>query len=735
MRKSILLMKEWSFTRLSKSILIPEEANEYNTEMVSLPHVWNKEKPEELGCCLYTKHFTVNKNSEKNYFIAFDALGGVARVFLNGGFLGEHRGGYSRFCYSMNEFIKDGDNCLQVIADNTRYEDVNPLIGDFSYFGGIYRDVNLIETEYVYIDPTYYGTSGIDINAKADGTIQIAVNVAADNKVDLVCKILNQDDVWVAGKEQKANLNQLELKVENPILWQGKENPYMYRCIAELRIENEIYDSVELPFGFRNIEMKPESGFYLNGEHIKLHGVAKHQDFEGKACGTGAAEQRKDMELIEEIGANAVRLSHYQHPAYTYDLCDKMGFIVWAEIPMLAMPDGNEAIVENAKEQLKELILQNKHHPSICFWGVQNEIAMRGESQFTYNHVEKLNRIVKSLDPTRLSAGANLYSVKNDSPLNFINDAVGYNIYFGWYYGKLTDYEDFLNKFHEENPNVSLGISEYGVDCNTKFHSEEPECKDYSEEFQCVYHEAAYGAFEKDTKLWGSFVWNMFDFSSAIRDEGGVKARNCKGLVTYDREVRKDSFYYYKASWSDDKFVHINGRRFVNRCGDTTTITVYSNEEQVELYLNGEFFSRKSGKRKFEFTEVPIDKETKVTAKAGDCVDETSICKVDSPDKSYTYEKKGQGAMVTNWFLTDAGQKNLFPEDYYSFNDKMGDLFANPQVTALLEEEITEIAHDERARSFGGMPLLRVLDYNSGLYTEEKLKKLNEKLNQIKKEK
>ena len=207
----------------------------------------------------------------------------------------------------------------------------------------------------------------------------------------------------------------------------------------------------------------------MNGEHIKLHGVAKHQDFEGKACGTGAAEQRKDMELIEEIGANAVRLSHYQHPAYTYDLCDKMGFIVWAEIPMLAMPDGNEAIVENAKEQLKELILQNKHHPSICFWGVQNEIAMRGESQFTYNHVEKLNRIVKSLDPTRLSAGANLYSVKNDSPLNFINDAVGYNIYFGWYYGKLTDYEDFLNKFHEENPNVSLGISEYGVDCNTNF--------------------------------------------------------------------------------------------------------------------------------------------------------------------------------------------------------------------------------------------------------------------------
>lgn len=581
MRKSILLMKEWSFTRLSKSILIPEEANEHNTEMVSLPHVWNKEKPEELGCCLYTKHFTVNKNSEKNYFIAFDAVGGVARVFLNGGFLGEHRGGYSRFCYSMNEFIKDGDNCLQVIADNTRYEDVNPLIGDFSYFGGIYRDVNLIETEYVYIDPSYYGTSGIDINAKADGTIQIAVNVAADNKVDLVCKILNQDDVWVAGKEQKANLNQLELKVENPILWQGKENPYMYRCIVELRIENEIYDSVELPFGFRNIEMKPESGFYLNGEHIKLHGVAKHQDFEGKACGTGAAEQKKDMELIEEIGANAVRLSHYQHPAYTYDLCDKMGFIVWAEIPMLAMPDGNEAIVENAKEQLKELILQNKHHPSICFWGVQNEIAMRGESQFTYNHVEKLNRIVKSLDPTRLSAGANLYSVKNDSPLNFINDAVGYNIYFGWYYGKLTDYEGFLNKFHEENPNVSLGISEYGVDCNTKFHSEEPECKDYSEEFQCVYHETAYGAFEKDTKLWGSFVWNMFDFSSAIRDEGGVKARNCKGLVTYDREVRKDSFYYYKASWSDDKFVHINGRRFVNRCGDTTTITVYSNEEQV----------------------------------------------------------------------------------------------------------------------------------------------------------
>lgn len=724
-------MKDWQFARLLQPETVPPNLEPEKWNHVDLPHVWNKDMPAETGCCLYQMVFEMMPESGRCYFLAFDAVGGVARIFLNGVFLGEHRGSYSRFCFDAGTALKKGKNLLQVLADNTRYEDVNPLIGDFTYYGGIYRPVTLIETGEVHFDLLYYGTPGLEITAGGDGRLLLNARVINGGGCELRYEVYDRDGRLAAEVVLDAMKPAITTTIERPHLWDGTANPYLYRCQASLWRGENLCDQVSLPFGFRSIKMTADKGFFLNGRHVKLRGVAKHQDFEDMGCGIGEEQQELDMALIREIGANAVRLSHYQHPQYTYRLCDEAGMLVWAEIPMLAMPDGNEAIVENAEQQLTELILQNMHHPSICFWGLQNEIAMRGESQETYRKVLRLQELAKRLDPGRISAGANLNSVKNSSRLNTLTDAVGYNVYFGWYYGKLTDYPEFLNRFHQDNPDVALGITEYGVDCNLQFHSDKPECKDYSEEFQCMFHEAAYSAIESDDALWGSFVWNMFDFSSAIRDEGGVKQKNCKGLVTYDRKVRKDSFYYYKACWSKEPFVYLTGRRYRNRCGEIASIKVYSNQSSVTLMVNGEVFDTAVGTRVFLFQEVPLQEETVVTAIAGSYCDTMTLYRVEEPDKSYEYGKKGDGQMVSNWFTEETAAADSGSDHGYSVKDTMGELLADPETSKLLYEELPEIAGDERSRMYGGMSLLRILDRNAGLYSEEKLKKFNEKLKQI----
>lgn len=731
MREQTSLMNHWQFARLTQPEAEPPELNADAWTHVNLPHVWNKDTPAETGCCLYQTVFEVTPKRGREYFLAFDAVGGVARIFLNGVFLGEHRGSYSRFCFDAGNAVREGGNLLRVLADNSRYEDVNPLIGDFTYYGGIYRPVTLIETERSHFDLLHYGAPGLEITAGGDGRLSLNARVVNGCGCMVKYEIYDRDGRLAAESCLNALTPGVTLTVEHPHLWEGTADPYLYRCQASLWKGEELCDRISLPFGFRSIKLSPDKGFFLNGRHVKLHGVAKHQDFESMGCAAGKEQQDLDMALIREIGANAVRLSHYQHPQHTYDLCDEAGMVVWAEIPMLAMPDGCDGIVENAADQLTELILQNMHHPSICFWGVQNEIAMRGESQETYRKVQKLNELAKKLDPGRISAGANLYSVKNSSRLNFLTDAVGYNVYFGWYYGKMTDYPVFLNQFHRENPGVALGITEYGVDCNLQFHSDRPECKDYTEEFQCVFHEAAYSAIESDDALWGSFVWNMFDFSSAIRNEGGVKERNLKGLVTYDRKIRKDSFYYYKACWSEEPFVYLTGRRYKNRCGKTASIKVYSNQSPVTLTVNGKVFGTADGKHVFLFKHVPLNEETVVTASAGCCCDTITLYRVEEPDKSYEYENKGCGQMVSNWFIDENTGTEEQSDLYYSVNDRMGDLLSNPGTSKLLYEELPEIAGDERSRMYGGMSLQRILDRNAGLYSEEKLKRFNEKLKQI----
>ncbi len=732
-KQIISLMDNWLFVQLPAGTPDPAATKGQALIPISLPHVFNKDEPATVACGYYKTSFTVNCKQDKAFYLAFDAVSSVARVYLNGSFLGEHRGGYSRFVLKASQAVTEGENTLEVLADNTRFPDVCPLVGDFTLWGGIYRPVSLIVAPLTHLDPSYYGAPALSLAAYPDGRLEVDTRVVNGAKACVRYQVKDAAGNIVVSVSLPAGETKTTLNVENPHLWNGLSDPYLYTCTAELWQDGELLDSESLHCGFRSIELDAKTGFALNGRQLRLHGVAKHQDRAGAACAVSDAQQEEDIALIRQIGANAVRLSHYQHPQHTYDLCDQQGLVAWAEIPMLAMPDGNDGVVENARKQLTELILQNRHHPSICFWGIQNEIAMLGEYEQMYANVAELNALAKSLDATRISGAANLYSVKNDSKLNFISDAVGYNIYFGWYYGKLEDNADFIARFHEDNPTVPLGITEYGVDCNIAYHTDTPECRDYTEEYQALYHEKAYEAFEADASLWGSFVWNMFDFSSAIRDEGGVKQQNTKGLVTYDRQICKDSFYYYQAAWAAAPMVHINGRRYVNRTGAVTTVSVYSNQPEVTLTVNGEPFKALTGRRKFVFSDVPLSEKTTITAIAGKQQDEITICKVESPDKSYTYPKKGEGQRVTNWFLTDAGKENLTPQGAYSLSDKIGELLANERTLAVLEEYLPDVAHDKRAAQFGGMTLLRVLDRSGDKYDTDTIKKANAALNRIRK--
>lgn len=732
MKKILAINEGWHFLQLESPAQTPPALPPKNMQPVDLPHIWNREQPAASGCCLYQKEFAWD-GGHKHLFLAFDAVCGVARVFLNGVFLGEHRGSYSRFVLDATEVVRPG-NLLQVLADNTRVEDVNPLQGDFTYWGGISRGVSLIAADEAHFDLLHHGALGLEIlQAGADGVLHVNARVCGGTGGSVEYTVEDDRGDVQARCLRPADAPEAAISLPNPRLWQGQADPYLYRCTARLRLGEEICDEISLPFGFRSAAIDPEKGFLLNGQPLRLHGVARHNDCESGGGAPSEQQIQEDFALIREIGANAVRLSHYQHPQAVYDLCDQQGLVVWAEIPMLSMPQGNEGVVENACSQLTELILQNRHHPSICLWGVQNEIAMMGESLEMYANVKKLNALAHQLDSTRPTTSANLYSVKNASQLNFITDAVGYNIYFGWYYGEMKDYGEFFRKFHADNPSVPLCVSEYGVDCNPAYHSEAPECKDYTEEFQCLFHENAYAAIRADKQLWGSFVWNMFDFSSAIRDEGGIKARNCKGLVSYDRTLKKDAFYYYKACWSSEPFVHIAGRRFADRCGETTTIKVYSNQPRVSLRVNGQLFSILDGKTTFAFKHVPLSEHTLIEAFAGSLLDRISLCRVAQPNPAYTYPKKGQGNRVTNWFRQQKAQVELFPEGRYSISDKIGDLLANPETAAILERELPAIVNNPRARSMGGMTLLRILDYNAESVSQQQALDVNALLNQIQK--
>ena len=681
----------WEFTKVNSMSM---DTSLEKSEIVDLPHTWYSNDDYYRGMAKYSKKLLINDNW-KNVFIDVEAADQHAYVYVDNVLLTEHKGGYSAFRCQIPEEIYKGKKELEVsiYVTNALDETISPLVGDFTIFGGLYRGVNILYTEHdSYFDPCYYGTDGVIVRTSLNedyGLVDIELHTKTkqEDRLETIIKAADGTIIYSYVCEIREHI---QAQIKNPILWNGKKNPYLYTVITRLYSGGELVDEKITKTGFRRVEIDSNNGLFLNNEHIRINGVSKHQDVGEKYSAVVNDDILNDFSLIDEIGANSIRLSHYQHSSFTYECADKKGYLIWAEIPMLKMTQ-NEELLDNAREQLKELILQNIHHPSIYCWGIQNEIGMFRDAPYMYEDLIKSKELVKSLDSQRLVSAANLYTVKFKSKLNETTDMIGYNVYFGWYYGKMQDYSKYLDKFHEARPNLAIGMSEYGVDCNIGLHSNNPQVKDYSEEYQALYHETVYKIFETKPYLWGSYVWNMFDFSSAIRQEGGLDKVNGKGLVTADRKIKKDAFYYYKAKWSKEKFVHICSKRFVNRLEDTIDIKVFTNCETATLLLNGRecIEASNNGNATIIFENIRLESQVNdITVISGDCSDSASFVKVKEEDKSYRLESEAAGTSVKNWFLKD---DDLTKEGFYSIKDTVNDLIENKATYEILKKYIPDI--------------------------------------------
>ena len=731
--KQILLADQWLFSWLEDipaelPVALPDRSP--GGIPVCLPHVFSRDGRPCRGVGLYSRTLPGNPDWHAGY-LSFESVDQCCRIWIDGVPAGRHEGGYSRFRVPIPaDVLRKEQFRVDVLADNRLNEHVSPHFGDFTVFGGIPRPVSLIICGETHFDRAYYGTDGLVLRTSLDengnGLISAEPHVIGGEHASLRFSVLDPLGNRIAQDDCPCG-RPFAVRISAPVLWNGRESPALYTAEAELVLGGETVDRVSGTIGFRSLEADG-SGFRLNGKPYFLRGVAKHQDRAGSMIAASPEEIAEDFGLIDEIGASAVRLSHYQHPQAAYDECDRRGLLAWAEIPMLKMTE-DPALQENAVQQLTELILQNIHHPSVFCWGIQNEIAMFRDAPFMHENCRQLHSLAKRLDPDRLSACANLYPLKPSSKLNGITDIVGYNVYFGWYYGEMGDYGSWLDRFHEANPDLALGITEYGVDANLALHSDDPKVKDYSEEYQALWHETVYPQIEARPWLWGSFIWNMFDFSSDRRDEGGQKGINAKGLVTHDRKIRKDAFYYYKSRWSDDPFLHLCAKRFARRASESMDVKCYTNQPSVCLAVNSSPFGEVRAENGTAlFRNVPLQMgRNEISVSAGSCRDAFTWERTAEPDPSYRLPEAG-GGPVRNWFLTGDDYRR---EGYFSIEDTANDLLENPDARKVLEAYIPALVRVMTEQNVIplGLTLKSILSHDPDESLD--LKKLNKALNSI----
>ena len=639
MRKTMFLKENWIFY-----------GPDGKAQSVCLPHTWNAIDGQDggndywRGTCTYETRFASPDFDQENQrvYLEFQGVNASAEVTLNGKTVMTHDGGYSTFRADITDLLQP-ENALQVKADNSVNDRVYPQKADFTFYGGIYRDVTLTVVSKHHFDLDYFGGSGLAVHADVEGKdacVWVRTWHNAENAtVCITLKDANGNAV-AAGED-----TDLRLPIPNVHLWDGLDDPYLYTCEAQLLVDGAACDAVSTHFGVRSFRMDPKKGFFLNGRSYPLHGVSRHQDRKGLGNALTKAHHDEDMELIRELGANTIRLAHYQHDQYFYDLCDKYGMIVWAEIPYISehMPNGRE----NTVSQMKELIVQNYNHPSIVTWGLSNEITIstKDNRDMLDNH-RLLNDLVHEMDPSRPTSLA-CYAVCG--PFNkvaHLSDVVSWNLYLGWYVPGLFLNDLWIDFFHWKYPDRCLGFSEYGCEGMPNLHSSHPRRGDHTEEYQAKYHEYMLACFAKRPFMWANHVWNMFDFAADARDQGGEPGMNHKGLVTFDRKIKKDSFYLYKAYWNKAPMVHIAGKRYQHRPEKYTTVKVYSNCDTVSLYVDGTLKERKAGDKVFTF-RIPLNTETRVKVAADGVEDEAVFHFTPNPIESYKLNKKIAGG--GNW--------------------------------------------------------------------------------------
>lgn len=609
-RKDMLLNDDWKF-RFSWQVQKGSERR------VDLPHTWNAQdalsgrQDYYRGIGNYRKNlYAAPEWKGKRLFLRFEGANTVTNLFVNQKHVGEHRGGYGAFVFDITDFIEYGkDNELLVRVNNALQLDIMPLVGDFNFYGGIYRDVHLVIIDPAHISLTDYASPGVYLvqekvtPAKASVKTRIMLSNYASSRPAALTVDVYDGEKKVLSESKSFTLstgsNQAEeiaLTFDRPRLWQGRKAPFCYRVEVALSVDGKTVDTVSQPLGLRFYEVDAEKGFFLNGEPLKLHGICRHQDRAEIGNALRPIHHEEDMSIILEMGTNAMRLAHYPQAAYFYDLADRNGLVVWAEIPFIG-PGGyeergfvdQESFRANGKEQLKELIRQHYNHPSICFWGLFNELKTIGNSPEAY--IRELNALAHAEDPTRLTTAASF--LEDESVLSRITDVIAWNKYYGWYGGNFADMGVWADGAHSRFPQYKIAISEYGAGASIYHQQDSVKAGDASgwwhpENWQTAYHIGNWKAIAERPFIWGSFIWNLFDFGAAHRTEGDRPGINDKGLVTFDRKVKKDAFYFYKANWNkDDKFVYIANRRYQVRTSETTDVLVFTNLPEITLLVNG----------------------------------------------------------------------------------------------------------------------------------------------------
>lgn len=613
-RQDILLNNDWNF-RFSHQVQKGTEVR------VDLPHTWNAQDAlsgkidYKRGIGNYEKNLFIRPEWKgKRLFIRFEGVNNIADVFINRRHIGEHRGGYGAFIFEITGKVEYGkENSILVRVNNGEQLDIMPLVGDFNFYGGIYRDVHLLITDETCISPLDYASPGVRLiqdsvshrYAKVRAIVDLSNGSSGNQKVELNVRLLDGQRVVKEGTKN-VNLSgnevmqqELTFEIDQPHLWNGRQDPFLYQAEVTLFRNGQMVDRVTQPLGLRFYRIDPDKGFFLNGKHLPLQGVCRHQDRSEVGNALRPQHHEEDVALMLEMGVNAVRLAHYPQATYFYDLMDKNGIIVWAEIPFVGPGGYNDkgfvdlpAFRANGKEQLKELIRQHYNHPSICVWGLFNELTELGDNPVEY--IKKLNVLAHQEDTTRPTTSAS----NQMGDLNFITDAIAWNRYDGWYGGTPADLGKWLDRMHKDHPEICIAISEYGAGASI-YHQQDSLVKTvptswwHPENWQTYYHIENWKTISSRPYVWGSFVWNMFDFGAAHRTEGDRPGINDKGLVTFDRKVRKDAFYFYKANWNrEEPMLYLTGKRNTVRTQHLQTITAFTNLSGAELFVNGKSYGK-----------------------------------------------------------------------------------------------------------------------------------------------
>ncbi len=630
-REEISLCTGWRFAfQPAGRAFETAELDDREWTTIDLPHSWNATDGEDgggdykKGDGWYRRHFATDPHwAQQRVFVDFAGANRTAEVWLNGKRLGQHRGGYSRFRFEATDALRsEGDNVLAVRVNNAA-DDLIPIGGDFTFWGGLHRNVTLIVVPPMHIDLSDHASPGVYLTTTAldddHADVHVRTLVAAQREhsgsADIRVVVRDAKGTVVADATAPCGLEpgktpavEQMLRIASPHRWGGRSDPYLYTATVELRSGQTLLDTVVQPLGLRTFTVDPERGLFLNGRPFAAHGVNRHQDWIDVGLAITPAQQREDFALIEEIGATVVRLCHYQHDDYAYELADRDGLAVWAEVGFVGQVPRTAEGLDNAVEQLRELIRQNYNHPSIFCWSVGNETSGSSDEL-----IARLAKVAKEEDASRFTTYASHHP--NEDARNFHTDLLGYNRYFGWYGSSYAEFDRWLDDWHAKHPTRPLGISEYGAGASIYQHEQNPPIRTktqskgpwHPEEWQNEYHEHAWLTLKSRPYVWGAFIWNMFDFGVDSRKEGDTAGRNDKGLVTYDRRTRKDVFFWYKANWTDEPLVYISSRRDSLRLEPSTPVKVYSNCDTVELWVNGESLGqRTSDDRRFVWADVKL---------------------------------------------------------------------------------------------------------------------------------